>query len=396
MSNQDKSPTQPPAVPEQQDNASASAAAAPKPETPPPAAPEQAQEPQDSSSSAAAPASPTTPPAAPPDLPEQPASASTAAPTNPITRPLPPLPELPEQPASSTAAPTNPVTRPLPPLPELPEQPASASTAAPADPTTPPAAPPDVPEQPESGSTGGTTNLVTRPLHLNHLPEQPASTSAAAPTHPAPPSTPVPSAAASPEKPAGLAPKPSGRTCPKCGHVNRPGVLVCEKCSTLMINEEKSSAPRQPTVELVTAEPARNRAIAETAELPDMPLGLPGGAQFTENMVLRLEIDGAPTPILLHPKFETSIGRRDPASGTLPDVDLSAYAGYRLGVSRKHAVIRFRNERLELSDLGSSNGTSVNGERLTANEPRMLRDGDEVVLGKMVIRILFQIRSRRR
>jgi pSer/pThr/pTyr-binding forkhead associated (FHA) protein len=112
-------------------------------------------------------------------------------------------------------------------------------------------------------------------------------------------------------------------------------------------------------------------------------------------MVLRLEIEGAPTPILLHPKYETSLGRRDPATGTMPDVDLSAYAGYRLGVSRKHAIIRLKNERLEIYDLGSSNGTSVNGTRLNAHQPQVLRDGDELLLGKMMVRVLFQVRSRR-
>lgn len=48
-------------------------------------------------------------------------------------------------------------------------------------------------------------------------------------------------------------------------------------------------------------------------------------------------------------------------------------------VSREHAVIRRNANRIEITDLGSSNGTFVNGERLSA--PSLLRSGDEVRLG---------------
>lgn len=111
-------------------------------------------------------------------------------------------------------------------------------------------------------------------------------------------------------------------------------------------------------------------------------------------MVLRLDIEGAPNAVLVYPKRETTIGRRDPSTGTMPDVDLTAYAGYRLGVSRKHAVIRLQNKRLEIYDLGSSNGTTLNGVRLAAHQPHLLRDGDEIALGKMVIRVIFQSNRR--
>lgn len=191
--------------------------------------------------------------------------------------------------------------------------------------------------------------------------------------------------------------KTAGQTCPKCGHLNRAGILVCEKCGTLLIGDEHvGGTKRFEGDRQQPAEAALKQAVAtETSEMYSSAVDTAGSSQFTENMVLRLEIEGAPTPIMLHPKFETSLGRRDPATGTIPDVDLSAYAGYRLGVSRKHAVIRLKNRQLELYDLGSSNGTSINGTRLTPHQAQVLRDGDEVMLGKMLIRVLFQVRSRR-
>jgi pSer/pThr/pTyr-binding forkhead associated (FHA) protein len=77
----------------------------------------------------------------------------------------------------------------------------------------------------------------------------------------------------------------------------------------------------------------------------------------------------------------------------MPDVDLTPFAGYRMGVSRKHAVIRQNdetNERLDLWDMGSSNGTFLNGTRLNANRPYRLRDGDEIRFGQMIMRVYFQ------
>ena len=41
-------------------------------------------------------------------------------------------------------------------------------------------------------------------------------------------------------------------------------------------------------------------------------------------------------------------------------------------------------------DRGSANGTYLNGERLTPNEPHVLRDGDEIRLGKLVAHIYFR------
>jgi hypothetical protein len=49
-------------------------------------------------------------------------------------------------------------------------------------------------------------------------------------------------------------------------------------------------------------------------------------------------------------------------------------------VSRRHAVIRVASNRVEIEDLGSANGTEVNGRRIT--EATVLAHGDKVVLGE--------------
>ena len=64
-----------------------------------------------------------------------------------------------------------------------------------------------------------------------------------------------------------------------------------------------------------------------------------------------------------------SVGRRPDNTICLADANVSKY----------HAVIEWREDAYWVSDLGSSNGTSVNGEPLAA--PRRLRNNDLVSLG---------------
>ena len=51
-------------------------------------------------------------------------------------------------------------------------------------------------------------------------------------------------------------------------------------------------------------------------------------------------------------------------------------------VSRVHASLRRVNGRIELSDLGSRNGTYVNGQRLD-ERPRIIEPGDEIFIGEV-------------
>jgi pSer/pThr/pTyr-binding forkhead associated (FHA) protein len=54
-------------------------------------------------------------------------------------------------------------------------------------------------------------------------------------------------------------------------------------------------------------------------------------------------------------------------------------------VSRKHAVFRLENGVLSVQDLGSTNGTFVNGERI---EKAVLREGDRVLVGTSILRVI--------
>ena len=53
-------------------------------------------------------------------------------------------------------------------------------------------------------------------------------------------------------------------------------------------------------------------------------------------------------------------------------------------ISRAHAVIGFEDGEFFVQDLGSTNGTRVNGERTSR---QTLANGDEVLLGKLSLRV---------
>jgi hypothetical protein len=52
-----------------------------------------------------------------------------------------------------------------------------------------------------------------------------------------------------------------------------------------------------------------------------------------------------------------------------------------VGVSRHHARIVYDTDYVYLEDLGSTNGTWLNGERLDEDERRRLHDGDQIIFG---------------
>ena len=110
---------------------------------------------------------------------------------------------------------------------------------------------------------------------------------------------------------------------------------------------------------------------------------------FTGGMTLIVDLLPLARTIALSPAEKITIGRYDPVTGITPELDLSSFAGYQLGVSRRHALILHKDDRLYLQDLGSRNGTYLNRARLKPEEPEQLFPGDEIRLGKMALRISF-------
>jgi pSer/pThr/pTyr-binding forkhead associated (FHA) protein len=78
------------------------------------------------------------------------------------------------------------------------------------------------------------------------------------------------------------------------------------------------------------------------------------------------------------------LGRASDAEGYRPDFDMTFYdeGDY---VSRRHAHITKGSRGYFVTDLGSSNGTTVNGRSLEARRARLLRNGDRIQVGLVVL-----------
>lgn len=81
-------------------------------------------------------------------------------------------------------------------------------------------------------------------------------------------------------------------------------------------------------------------------------------------------------------KQTSLIGRMDPVSGIFPDIDLSPYDP-ESKISRRHARVWYEKDRFFVEDLGSVNGTVINGTlSLPPRQPHALEDGDVLQLGE--------------
>lgn len=89
------------------------------------------------------------------------------------------------------------------------------------------------------------------------------------------------------------------------------------------------------------------------------------------------------------PHTELTIGRSSDKSDERPDIDFAPFGGADLGVSRRHAILERRKNRLVLLDLGSRNMTFVNGEQIQPYEVRILQSGDIISFGQLLTGIRY-------
>lgn len=108
--------------------------------------------------------------------------------------------------------------------------------------------------------------------------------------------------------------------------------------------------------------------------------------------VVELRVVGTSEIVRIPSKEIVEIGRCDAERGIDPDVDLTQYEGKAKGVSRRHARMIARDNRITVEDLGSANGTYINGLRLQPGQSARIRSGDMIHFGGLEAQINFIIR----
>jgi hypothetical protein len=159
--------------------------------------------------------------------------------------------------------------------------------------------------------------------------------------------------------------------CPNCQTTNSLDAANCAKCGTPLSGE-----PQLETIRVSDLTPEVQRPEPETAH--ELRTG-----------TLALHVMGEKSPILIEGK-ETVILGRNVFGEDAPTIDLTNYHGRLLGVSRHHASIHISDDNYMLEDLHSSNGTWLNDVRLSPLERAILRNGDMIRLGQLVLFVHFQ------
>jgi hypothetical protein len=160
--------------------------------------------------------------------------------------------------------------------------------------------------------------------------------------------------------------------CPNCHHENIHGAIFCGECGARLITANQTT-----TQTLGGIEPA----VQGTSKTP-VSSSIEGGIS------LHMMESGQVLSLGGHTEF--TLGRATEGQPILPDVDLTNFDAFSQGVSRLHAALRIVNQRLVIIDLGSSNGTRVNGQKILPHIEYPLNHGDVIALGKLKIQLLFR------
>jgi hypothetical protein len=170
--------------------------------------------------------------------------------------------------------------------------------------------------------------------------------------------------------------------CSNCRNHELTGALFCSECgSQLAFGQEDLPA-------VVSDAQAMVSSRSNAKNLPGPPAVLHAIASLGGPVSLHLLDSGEMIPLAANP--ETTLGRAGPGQPIVPDLDLSPYAAYEAGVSRLHASIQISEAGIMVIDLGSANGTRLNGQKLAAHTPHVIQNGDALTLGKFRMQVVIQ------
>jgi hypothetical protein len=217
--------------------------------------------------------------------------------------------------------------------------------------------------------------------------------------------------------------------CPKCGLENIHGAMYCEDCGTLIKTRETPVVSVPPPPPSRRNPPSAPPPFAQappphygappppvqyaSATVPVKPLGVQCPKCRKENMISAVYcggcgisltgMGGIPTSPNCYAKLaplgggtefyldrdKMLIGRRSDGDGNFPEIDLTIQ-DVSSSVSRKHAQLVKDELHVFVEDLGSSNGTFVNEQKVSEGVQNPVKDGDTIRIGTLsyILRML--------
>lgn len=164
--------------------------------------------------------------------------------------------------------------------------------------------------------------------------------------------------------------------CPNCNFEEPTGAIFCSECGTKLIATDGLATASIRATESKFADPG-------TDPSPDAPTPV-SEAQISLHIIRTGQI------LPLIGRTEYTLGRISKGQSILPDVDLSPYDAYSQGVSRLHTTIKLVDEKIYIEDLGSSNGTRINNQKILSHNDKQVQHGDVIALGRFKIQVLIR------
>lgn len=163
--------------------------------------------------------------------------------------------------------------------------------------------------------------------------------------------------------------------CPFCGTTHVANTLFCSECGTYLLDDDRRGTDPLGTDQIGwVGEREEEEGEEETTDR-------------TGPVSIRLKIGENQRSVEASLNKALHLGRLDPTSDVFPEIDLTNDNGLERGVSRRHARILKREGTVVVEDLGSINGTFINGKRLAPYLPEVLHNGDQLQLGKLLIEV---------
>jgi hypothetical protein len=166
------------------------------------------------------------------------------------------------------------------------------------------------------------------------------------------------------------------QVCPVCQNKNDLEAIACKHCGAALDDPFLDPGAKTKTGDVPTLAPESigGWSIEDTI-LPEM-----GVAVYVE---------GVSDPAFVDLRGEFVMGRK---VGTTSEglLDFSPWGAYHLGLSRRHALIRRAERGYEILDLGSVNGTWLNGERLIPHKSYPFASGSHLRLSSLRLFVLYR------
>lgn len=167
--------------------------------------------------------------------------------------------------------------------------------------------------------------------------------------------------------------------CPNCHNKELPGAYFCSECGTQLLsleflNTRMINKPLDGAIGVdLGLSYVQNRKVIQKQKDPNISLHLVESGKV----------------IHLSEKKDFTLGRAVEGQSILPEVDLSPFDAFSQGVSRMHVSLRIMNGDVYAMDLGSSNGTKINGQKIVPHVEYSISHGDLVTLGRLKVQVLL-------